>query len=129
MDWDEWRGSLDGRRTMLIRHLLRWGELRVDLHCMVASDDKGCYHTHPRWSLRLVLWGGYIEELESGERRLWFPLRFGIVSPGFCHRVASTIYHRSYSLWIGLPTSKQEVELRGAGWALQQPITEQEEGR
>ncbi len=43
--WDEWRGSMDGRPTMLIKRLIRWGRFRVDLHCFVGSDDPGCFHT------------------------------------------------------------------------------------
>lgn len=120
--WHEWRGSLDGRPTMLIRRLIKWRAFRVDLHCFIASDDPGCYHTHPRWSWRLVLWGGYIEELESGARRLWWPGRFGFVAPHLSHRVAAPIYRRSYSLWIRLPTPVHEVELRGDGWKKQERI-------
>lgn len=121
--WKDWRGNPEGetgrvpfeKATMLIRRLLSFGGWNVDLHCFVGCDSEGCFHTHQAWSFRLVLWGGYIEELESGERRLWFPLRCGFVSPHLSHRVVTPIYRRSYSLWIRSP-KRHQVELRGTGW-------------
>ena len=115
INWDEWRGTLDGQEVMLIKQLFAWKGWRIDLHGFVGSDLPGCFHTHPAWAFRLILWGGYIEELESGERRLWFPGRFGFVSPRLSHRVATPIYTRAYTLWIRSP-KKHEVQLRGGGW-------------
>ena len=123
MKWDSWRGNPNGERyrvefedaTMLIKKLFHIGDWKVKLHAMVGSDSEGCYHTHEAWSFRLVLWGGYIEEMEDGKLRTWFPLRFGLISPKLSHRVARPIFKKSYSLWIRSP-KKYEVELRGSGW-------------
>lgn len=113
--WDEWRGSLDGRPTMHIKRLLSFKGFRVDLHKFVKADDKECFHTHPARSLRVVLWGGYVEELESQKLKIWLPLMFGLVRPELSHRIAGTIFDTSYSLWIRWPKT-HEVKLRGQGW-------------
>jgi len=116
--WDEWRGSLDGRPTMWIKRLFEYKGYRVDLHKFVRADDKECFHTHPAKAIRIVLWGGYYEELESEKIKLWFPLMFGVVRPELSHRVAGTVFKASYSLWIRWPKT-EKVELRGAGWPAQ----------
>lgn len=122
IEWDEWRGSMDGRPTLWVRHLICGRGRHVDLHKMVAVDDSLCFHTHPALAFRLVLWGGYIEEMEDGERRTWFPGRFGLVRPSCSHRVAKLLNGRvSYSLWVRFRKTAK-VELRGAGWALQEQI-------
>lgn len=123
MFWNDWRGQPQGetyfvpfeKATMLIRRLFSWRRWNIDLHCFVGGDAPGCFHTHPSWAFRIVLWGGYIEELESGEIKHWFPLRFGFMPPSYSHRVVTPIYDRSYSLWIRSP-KKHKVELRGDGW-------------
>jgi hypothetical protein len=117
--WDEWRGSLDGRPTMWIKRLAAWRGWCLDLHKFVATDDPGCWHTHPAYALRIVLWGGYVEDLQSQPPRTWWPGRFGIVPPGLSHRISSLINGRvSYSLWLRGPKCA-EVEIRGGGWAQQ----------
>jgi hypothetical protein len=138
--WDGWRGSLDGRPTMWIKTLLAFRGFKLDLHKMVAPDDAGCYHTHPAKAVRLVLWGGYWEEIHtecacsdprpceeaSGDagrcwslsHQRWRPGRVGVVQPELCHRIASLFGRVSYSLWLRWPKSA-EVQLRGYGWARQ----------
>lgn len=121
MRWDEWRGSLDGRPTMWIRRLYgskaRGG---VDLHKMVRPDDPGCFHTHPAYAVRVVLWGGYIEELEDGTLARRGPGYVGMVKPDLSHRVDSLLNGRaSYSLWLRGP-KRATTELRGPGWPLQE---------
>lgn len=119
MQYDEWRGSLDGRPTLWVKRFLSWRGWRVDLHKMVGADDADCFHTHPATAFRLVLWGGYVEEIEDGRWRFWFPGRFGIVRPALCHRIAGLRNGRaSFSLWIRAPKSAA-VELRGDGWKQQ----------
>lgn len=130
--WDEWRGSEDGERTvMLIRQLImipvwrRAGKtmsVRIDLHKMVGIDGQDCYHTHPAWAIRAVAAGGYVEELferdKFGERRYaaWRPFRIGIIAPKFAHRVARVNNGRwSYSLWFRGPIIA-DVDLVGSGW-------------
>lgn len=120
MHYDEWRGSLDGRPTLLIKHLLCGRGVHVDIHKMVGADDTECFHTHPAWAIRLVLWGGYVEEREGGRWRLWFPLRIGIVCPSLSHRIAGFRNGRaSWSLWVRFP-KVAKVELRGDGWEKQE---------
>ncbi len=116
--WDEWRGDFDGRVVMQIKHLASWRGYKLDLHRFVAADAPGCRHTHPAKALRLVIWGGYVEEFEDGERlqlRSCRPGFLGLVQPALCHRVASLLGTVSYSLWLRWPKT-HEVHLRGPGW-------------
>lgn len=122
MRWDEWRGSMDGRPTLWIRHLLCGRGYHVDLHRMVGADDPACFHTHPATAFRLVLWGGYHEEMEDGRMRRWWPGRIGVVRPDLSHRIAGLMNGRaSVSLWIRFP-KVATVKLRGAGWARQDQL-------
>jgi hypothetical protein len=122
MRWDEWRGSMDGRPTLWVRHVLCGFGRHVDLHKMVAKDDPDCFHTHPAYAIRVILWGGYVEELEGGKHRMWCPGMFGIVKPTCSHRIAGLRNGRfSISLWIRF-RKRGKVELRGAGWSRQEQI-------
>ncbi len=118
MNWDEWRGSMDGRPSMLIKRLFeRWG-YRVDLHKFVRGDDPGCFHTHPAMAVRIILWGGYVEQVERPlgyyQWRRIRPGMIGIVRPEHCHRIDSLLNGRcSYSLWLRGRKSAP-VEIRGA---------------
>lgn len=114
--WSEWVGGFDGRPTMWVTPLFAWRGWRVDLHKFVRGDDPGCFHTHPAWAFRLVLHGGYVEELESGENRWWFTGSFGIVRPSLSHRIERTCFAKPcYTLWIRGPKVAR-IELRGPGW-------------
>ena len=114
--WDEWIGSMDGRPTMWIKHLFCRAGRHIDLHMFVSADDPGCFHTHPGRAFRLVIWGGYVEELEDGRRKTWRPGMFGLVAPDLSHRIAELRNGRfSISLWIrGRKT--HPIHLRGHGW-------------
>jgi len=127
--WDEWRGSLDGRPTLWIKRLLympiwrrtgKWLGCRVDLHKFIAADDPGCFHSHPAWAIRIVLWGGYDEEIfavgHGGVFKTWLPGGIGIIRPAFAHRIAGLVNGRvSYSLWLRGPVVAP-VLLLGSGW-------------
>ena len=119
MNWDEWRGDLKGRVVMRIKHLASWRGFKLDLHKFVAADAPGCRHTHPAKALRIVVWGGYVEEVESGPGKLDLrtirPGFIGFVRPELCHRIASLRRKVSYSLWLRWPKT-HEIELRGQGW-------------
>jgi len=123
MRWDEWRGSIDGRPTLWVRHLLCGRGFHIDIHKMIASDDPECFHTHPAYAIRVILWGGYVEELYGGCRwRTWLPGMIGLVTPACCHRIGGLRNgHVSYSLWIRF-RKVAKVELRGAGWDRQDQI-------
>lgn len=132
--WDEWRGSLDGRPTMWISRLFKlpfwrragkWLSLRVDLHKFTGTDDAYCYHTHPAYAVRIVLWGGYIEEMPREEGAsipryaVLEPGSIGLVRPEFAHRVCGLLNGKaSYSLWLRGPICA-DVKLIGEGWAKQ----------
>lgn len=121
--WDEWRGSLDGRPTMWIKRLASFRGMRLDLHKMVDVDDPGCYHTHPATAVRVILWGGYAEQLESGDTAFWLPGDVGIVRPALAHRVAALNGAVSYSLWLRFRKTAG-VELHGSGWPSARRIDE-----
>lgn len=122
--WDDWRGSFDGRPAMYIKRLGKLFGCRADLHKFVRADDRECFHTHPAWAIRIVLWGGYMEEVrgdedEYGSYQVWkvgrWPGYIGIVRPSLCHRVDWLKTGVSYSLWLRGPIVA-DVHLRGVGW-------------
>jgi hypothetical protein len=114
--WDEWRGDLDGRVVMRIKRLCAWRAIKLDLHQFVGADREDCFHTHPSWAVRFVLWGGYVEQLEDGTRKTWRPGMIGLVRPALSHRIYALRNQRvSYSLWLRGPKLR-EIELRGQGW-------------
>jgi len=116
MKWDGWRGSMDGRPTLWEKRLVSFNGRALDLHKMVAKDDADCFHTHPAYAIRIIIWGGYVEEIEGGAHRMWRPGMIGIVPPSLSHRVAGLRNGRaSYSIWIRL-RKRAKVELRGDGW-------------
>lgn len=124
INWDDWRGSLDGRPAMWIKRLGKVFGCRVDLHKFVRADDPECFHTHPAWAIRIVLWGGYLEEVRGEENKHgWYPVwkvgrwpgYIGIIRPSFCHRIDWLKKGASYSLWLRGPICA-DVELRGNGW-------------
>lgn len=111
MRWDEWRGSMDGRPSMLIKRLFeRWG-YRIDLHKFIRADDADCKHTHPATAVRVVLWGGYEEELRNGSLRVLRAGTVNVVRPELCHRIHRLLNGRcSYSLWLrGRKTAPVEI--------------------
>lgn len=116
IEWDEWRGSLDGIATMMIKRLLTAFGCAIDLHQFVGTDAPRCFHTHPAWAVRIILSGGYVEELESGELCAWLPGSVGIVAPSMSHRVHMMVGPgRTFTLWLRGPKIA-DVELRGHGW-------------
>lgn len=118
--WDEWRGSMDGRPTLWVKRLIGWRPIKFDLHKMVAKDDPDCFHTHPAYAIRVILRGGYVEELEGGAHRVWLPGMIGLVKPTCSHRICGLRNGRvSYSLWIRF-WKCAPVQLRGDGWQHQQ---------
>lgn len=101
MRWSEWRGSLDGRPALLIRVLGAAFGCKVQLHKFIRADDPGCFHTHPATAIRIILWGGYVEELGDGSLRTWRPGMVGIVRPELEHRIASLRNGKcSWSIWL-----------------------------
>lgn len=140
--WDEWRGSLDGRPTFWLKRLLyipvwrrngKWLGCRVDLHKFVARDDDGCFHSHPAWAVRIVLWGGYVEEIFKGGMggffKVWLPGDIGLIRPSFAHRIQGIVNGRmSYSLWLRGPIVA-DVLLLGDGWPSDAPEVSPQGGK
>lgn len=87
----------------------------VELHKFCASDAPGCYHTHPYTAWRVVFYGGYTEQLPTGELRMIRAGHIGKVTPEFAHRVHALYKKSSWSLWIHGPVT-HEVKLVGSGW-------------
>ncbi len=123
MKWDETRGQEGHPPALYIKRLFHWKRFgwRIDLHKMTAPDRPGCFHTHPSNAIRIILWGGYVEEIFEWRNRkaVWLPFDFGIVRPEFCHRIEGLIDDASYSLWLrGKVTD--DVHLLGLGWPTDQ---------
>lgn len=111
-----WRGNLEGRATLWVRSILSAFGRRLDLHAIVAADDQHCFHSHPAFALRIILAGGYIEELSDGQRRQWRPGMVGLIRPTDVHRIDEVTNGRvSYSLWIR-GRKRARVRLIGSGW-------------
>jgi hypothetical protein len=121
MRWDEWRGNAAGKPTFWIKHLFNRPWLNIRLHKMVAADAPECFHTHPAHAIRIILWGGYVEQNMVGcftrKTRGWVPGMIGHVRPSHCHRIAWLLCDGvpSYSLWIRFRKCA-EIELCGTGW-------------
>lgn len=113
---DDWRGDLDGRPVFWSRTLWGRGGWRISLHRMVDADAEGCFHSHPAHALRLILAGGYVEQMADGRETTWRAGRIGHVSPELTHRIARLLNGRvSYSLWIRGP-KRAPIRLVGEGW-------------
>lgn len=116
----------DGREVFFGYNLFNWGGKKsgysVRLHKFVAADDIGCFHTHPAYAIRIILWGGYVEEVPfypvgvcqvAYKKRYWFPGRFGIITPSFEHRIDRFLLGKSsWSLFIRWPYTA-EITTRG----------------
>lgn len=115
MIW-EYMYSEYGKPTFWYATLWEWKGRKIDIHFMSGKDKPECFHTHPAYAIRVILWGGYIEELEGGRHQAWYPGMIGLVKPSCSHRIAGLRNGRaSYSIWIRFK-KRAEIELRGIGW-------------
>ena len=113
----------DGK-TIFTSYSLDRKKFGIGFHVFEDADEEGCFHSHPAWAFRLVLWGGYVEEAwirkDLGlngyhyvlKKRRFFPGRFGFVAPHFEHRIDRLMFKRSVSLWIRGPL-KWDILTRG----------------
>lgn len=115
--WDRTIDSeRDGLPVLFIKNLLKlWGR-RIQLHKIVYPDPRECFHSHPARAIRIILWGGYTEEMFDGTIRTWRPGMIGIVRHDDIHRINRLRRERpSYSLWLRGKVRHQTL-LRGDGW-------------
>ncbi|MGG9998706.1 hypothetical protein ACQU0X_14750 [Pseudovibrio ascidiaceicola] len=113
LKYHEFRGSLEEGPTLLIKRFVSLFGCKIQLHKFIRADNEGAFHTHPAWAIRIVLRGGYIEELGNGEFREWKPGNIGIVRPELEHRIHKLRNgFRSYSLWLRGPKVRN-IKLRG----------------
>lgn len=129
--WNEWRGHFDGTPVFYSRTLFRIKEWKICIHKMVEADLLDCFHTHPATAWRIILWGGYSEEirLDSSGSSIIKKLRpcyIGKVKPEFTHRIYRlTNKTSSFSLWVRGPITHQ-VKLIGKGWGDKETVIEKE---
>lgn len=120
--WDGWRGS--GEKAVLIyKHVMKWGDWQIDLHKIVDADEYQCYHSHPAWAYRIILWGWYDEVVLEEDRpgtwtirgiKRWSMGMRGWVSPDYVHNIYK-VKAPTYTLWIRGPKT-HEIKLIGKGW-------------
>ena len=90
----------------------------IGLHRFTGADALGCFHTHYGVAYRLILWGGYVEEVrlpmsERVELRTWFPGRFGKITHDYEHRIDRLLNGRaSWTLWVRGPIT-HKITTRG----------------
>lgn len=105
MNYDLTIHTPDGEPVLLIKYLIRWRGWELNLHKIVRPDEVGCFHTHPANAWRLILWGGYIEQLSDFSCVFWDPGKFGKIRPEFEHRIAYLYGKASYTLWLRAPVT------------------------
>lgn len=116
MRWDYWIGLAGEKPTLWVKELLRAFGWKIEIHKFISHDHPECFHTHPAHAFRLVLWGGYVEELEGNLKRAWRIGDFGLVHPDTSHRILDILNDRpAYTLWIRGPV-RTKIKLRGMGW-------------
>lgn len=99
--WEEFDLSKQSQHLRK-RVLLRLFGCVVRLHWFREPDNSGVYHGHPATAFRLILRGGYIEELPDGTQKIWRPRMFGRVTPDYQHRIIALLDQNrgSLSLWF-----------------------------
>jgi hypothetical protein len=119
-DWDKTVNSeRDGLPLLYIKNLIHWRGRRIDLHKIVYPDPWECFHSHPARAIRIILWGGYTEELQDGTIVSWWPGKIGLVQHDTVHRINRLRYASpSYSLWIRGKV-RHPTGLFGTGWPLE----------
>ena len=113
LKYHEYRGSKEEGPSLLIKRLVSLFGFKIQLHRFIRADSEGAFHTHPAWAIRVILRGGYVEELGNGDLREWKPGHIGIVHPELEHRIHKLRNgHMSYSLWLRGPKVRN-IRLRG----------------
>ena len=117
MKWDKFIGPNSYTPIFWQKNLFNFKGWAIKLHKFIRADNPEQFHTHTGHFIRIILWGGYVEETWFPNRkRTFFPGRIGYMRPNFCHRVDRLLCARtSYSIIIRSPRCA-EVKLVGNGW-------------
>jgi hypothetical protein len=114
--WDSSVDNFDHKPVLFVKKICRlpfgW---QLHLHKIVRADKVDCYHSHPAHAVRMILRGGYIEEIFAGSLDIWEPFRIGRIRPEFVHRIDILLGRASWSLWLRGPIVA-DIELFGKGW-------------
>jgi len=96
--------DLDGKRDYLYRWSL-WLPfgLSLKVHKIVRSDNDRCEHNHPWWFIRIILYGGYAEQIKGKtySRLPWRPWAFWRIYPclpSFQHKILRLFKRSNWSL-------------------------------
>ena len=117
-DPDGWRGTDEKNPTFEYKTILENKFICVKLHRIFAPDREDCFHSHPYPSTRVVLKGGYVEEMPDRTRRILTVGYQDLLQPNFAHRLDALAEDESVSLWITYkyPNQKHVTHLIGKGW-------------
>lgn len=122
MKWDKvLKSEKDGLPLLYIKTLLSFGGRSIRLHKIIYPDPWEQFHTHPGRAIRIILWGGYVEEMLDGTMRTWKPGMIGLVRHDDCHRINRLLHEMpraSYSLWLR-GKARHETMLKGTGWPVE----------
>jgi hypothetical protein len=118
--WDKTLNSeRDGEPLLFMKHIWAWRGFRIDLHKIIYPDPWECFHSHPANAIRVILWGGYVEEYYDGKMVERKPGHIGIVRHDDIHRINRLRFERpSYSLWFRGKV-RYQTQLKGTGWPLE----------
>lgn len=93
----------------------------IKLHKIVLPDHDRCQHDHPWWFIRIILWGGYVEDRGSKKViikpwRPWAPWRIYPVFGNFRHRIDHLLNGPSWSLILCGPKNREWGFFTKEGW-------------
>ena len=113
--------DIDGDEIYLRRWNLHLGRFSIKLHHILRNDHDRCEHDHPWNFIRIILWGGYVEEVNGKKRtckpwRPWAPWRVYPVSGTFKHRVDTLVKGSSWSLILCGPRIRDWGFFTKHGW-------------
>lgn len=107
-------------------YLRRWSlwlpfGLSVKLHEIVRNDEDRCEHDHPWWFVRVILCGGYVEQIAGRlyfrrPWRPWAPWRVYLCRPSFRHRITFLPAGSSWSLLLCGPNRERWGFYTLSGW-------------
>lgn len=112
MRWDRGPWSSGKYHGILSKYLFQGRGRRIDLHRLMKPDGLDQFHSHPARSFRIILWGGYIEQMETGQYKVWKPGMMGYIPKDLCHRI-HLVFDPCYTLWF---RGKDRFKVRLVGY-------------